>query len=174
MTVFVALLGVLLVVGIGIAAEIVRSSTVTPASADAASLRAAMDRLASYEPMRRLFSAADEDLVQEADPGLGSRLQLARRKAMRLYLRQLRQDFMHLWSVCRMLAPVSQDQDFVVKLVRQLIQFHAMFFVLRVRTATGFWRSVDSDLERMSDMLSGLRAEGNGLLLAPAASSAGA
>lgn len=173
MTVFFAVLCVFLLVGIGLAAEILRTSTSASQSADADSLRAALDRLASYEPIRRLFSAKDMELVQDS-PELCDRLSAARREAMRRYLSQLRQDFMELWSVCRLLAPVSRDEDFVVKLIGQFVRFHGIFFVLHLRTATGLWSSVEKDLEHMADMLAGLRRQGSGLLESPQTSGAAA
>jgi len=173
MTVFFAVLCVLLLAGIGLAAEILRTSTAASQSADADSLRAALDRLASYEPIRRLFSAKDLELVDNS-PALRDRLSAGRREAMRRYLSQLRKDFMELWSVCRLLAPVSRDEDFVMKLMGQFVRFHGVFFVLHVRTATGMWSSVEQDLEQMADMLAGLRRQGSGLLEAPQTSGAGA
>lgn len=171
MTIFFALLGLLLLTGVGLAVEILRSASSAPQYADAGSLRDALDRLAAYEPMRRLFSKGDRSLV-DADSKLQGRLQASRRKAMSLYLKQLRRDFMCLWSACRLLAPVSQDNDFVVKLVSHLFRFHLVYFALRLRCAAGFWMSVEADAKRMADMLSGLRAQGGGLLQATAASGA--
>ena len=171
MTIFFVLLGFLLLTGIGLAVEILRSAGTAPQFADAGSLRAALDRLAAYEPMRRLFSKVDRSLLDN-DSKLQRRLQAARRKAMGLYLKQLRRDFMCLWSACRALAPVSQDSDFVGKLFSHLVRFHLVYFALRLRCAAGFWMSVEADAKRMADMLSGLRAQGGGLLQATAVSGA--
>ena len=75
-----------------------------------------------------------------------------------------------------MLAPVSDDPDFVMHLMRQLVVFHGLFAVLEMRAVFGYWAAIDGDLARMAGTLQGIREEAAGLLQAatPAASGASA
>ncbi len=166
MTIFAFILTLILAVGVALAYELLKMSGVPRASSDAASLHRALQRLAAYEPMRRLFATEDYDGFGSR-PDLAARLLKSRRKAMRLYLRRLRADFMLVWSTCRLLAPVSNDPDFVFQLMRQLFVFHGLLAVLETRCLFGCWASVDVDLGRMADSLAGLHGQASNLLQTP-------
>jgi hypothetical protein len=79
-----------------------------------------------YEPMRRLMDESDFHYVSDQGD-LAERLRLARRTAMRLYLQQVRRDFLEVWGVCRLLAPISPDPALVSRLSRQYWSFHRAY-----------------------------------------------
>lgn len=173
MTGFATILILILVVGIALAVELLKMARTAASPADPTSLHRAIERLGEYRPMQRLFSEADLRKV-EGFPELEADLRQHRRRAMRLYLGSLRRDFMTVWSACRLLAPVSDDPNFVMNLVRNLAQFHFLVAALRLRCAVGHWSAVDADLSRLTDALSGMRDQAAGLLHRPAAVGAGA
>ena len=76
-----------------------------------------------YEPIVRLF--ADEDLdYLSAHSDLLTRLEASRSATMRLYLVELRREFLEIWQTCRLLAPISPDPSFLSRLSRQYWSFH--------------------------------------------------
>lgn len=167
MTGFAIILFLILAVGIVLAFELLKMSRAADRPADAVSLHRAVARLADYSPMQRLFREDDLREVQ-GRPELAVELRAHRKKAMRLYLRRLRRDFMNVWSACRLLAPVSSDPDFVANLMRNLVQFHALVAVLHVRCTLGYWASIDADLTRLTESLSGMRIQASSLLYSEA------
>ena len=166
MTGSVYILGLILAVGLVLAFELVKMSDSSAESPDAVSLHRALDRLATYRPMSRLFALTDFEDVR-SQPELISSLRSQRKKAMRLYLRQLRSDFMQVWSACRLLAPVSTDPDFGFNLIRNLVTFQLFVSALHVRCFLGYWGSVDQDLNRLASTLTGLQSQATTLLHAP-------
>lgn len=90
----------------------------------------------NYEPMTRLFDLRDVHTVNPLDRG-AKRLARQRAVVMRLYLKQLRGDFLMAWAICRLLAPVSQESDTVIKLFRSWIKFHSLLGLVWMRTYVG-------------------------------------
>jgi hypothetical protein len=89
-------------------------------------------RVASYQPVARLLEDGDfEFLANQTD--LADRLSRSRRAAMRLYLRQIRRDFLEIWSVCRLLAPISPDPALASRLSRQYWSFHWAYARVQVQ-----------------------------------------
>ena len=166
MTGSVLILGLILAVGLVLAFELMKMSGSVATSPDASSLHRALERLDTYQPMSRLFSTTDFEDVR-SQPELLSSLRSQRKKAMRLYLRQLRSDFMQVWSACRMLAPVSTDPEFGMNLVRNFVTFQMCVIALRVRCRLGYWKSVDQDVSRLARSLAGIQTQASTLLHAP-------
>ena len=110
----------------------------------------------SYRPMVRLFARADLDLVADR-PDLAEKLVASRKKAMRLFLNQLRGDFMRAWTICRLLTPVSDDPTFAFSLVRRLLVFHGLFAMTQIRCLWAFRSPIEVDVAPLVDSFSQLR-----------------
>ncbi len=78
---------------------------------------------AFYKPVGRLLKDVDFDYIGSHED-LKSQLRASRRTAMRLYMREIRVDFLEVWQVCRLLAPISPDPAYVSQLSRQYWSFH--------------------------------------------------
>jgi hypothetical protein len=97
-----------------------------------------------YRPLGRLFGNRDLlylDEVRTRSAPLKKRLWTARRRVLRLYLRQIRADFSRLWQVARSLAPMSQDPNFAALLTQQFLAFHALYAALQLSCLLG-WPSL--------------------------------
>ena len=129
-----------LVIGMGVClawwlASRARESSALPNSV---TLEAEASRLERYRVMTRLFSQDDTDFMAASTDVLGpiaeQRLFKARRRILRLYLRELRSDFSRFWSLCRLLAPYAPDPNFGAMLVSQLFLFHTTLALVWLRT----------------------------------------
>ncbi len=130
MTIVLIILAVLLVVAAVVGIELMRLFSGTRQSADLPELKKQYAGQDFYRPIERLFSEDDERFL--ANRGMLSAerrksLRQSRCKVMKLYLRQFRSDFHEAWGVCRLLAPFSEDPDFGVNLVRQLVTFYRLY-----------------------------------------------
>jgi hypothetical protein len=152
MTVLVLLLALILIVGLAGAALLWRLLRTRPslegpqvALEALASKRSAVE---TYQPMSRLFAEEDFAFVSappRTRPGAAKRLRRQRGKILRLYLRELRSDFEHLYTVCRLLAPQSSDPNFAPLITQQALAFYGLWMVLQVRCSLGWFLHVRVD-----------------------------
>ena len=72
---------------------------------------------------------------------------------MNLFLLDIRRDFYRAWSVCRQLAPVSDDPDFGVNLFKQLLTFHQLYFRVRILCVVSLYWREDFEFGAIVDVL---------------------
>ncbi len=122
-------------------------------------IASALDVSASgmYRPVERLFDDRDFDLVKRSGAGKAAlrRFRSQRRRILRLYLCELRRDFLRLWRLGRYLAPLSQNPDFAALVSRQFLTFHLLYASIQIRylllgsAATSDLRGVVSAFESL-------------------------
>lgn len=130
MTIVLIILAALLVVAAIIGIELMRLFSGTRQPADLPELKRQYAGQDFYRPIERLFSQEDERFLSNRGILTAERRKQLRRsrcKVMKLYLRQFRSDFHEAWGVCRLLAPFSEDPDFGLNLVRQLVTFYRLY-----------------------------------------------
>lgn len=174
MSIVIILLALIVVAGLVLAAELLRPNS-APKRLDPSLLAADQSFYASYEPMRRLFSDADvEALRRSGRLDLLPKLYQSRRRVMSLYLRRLRSDYQRLWSICRLLTPITEEEGFTSRLLRQYVRFHALFAMIELRCALGLSLNSNHEIERLTELLAQLKQDTASLLRAdaPAALSA--
>lgn len=165
MTTILLLLGGILVIGIALALELLRLSR-APLSLPSAGLRQELTDPAVYRPMARLFSQPDLQFVASRHASRSSRRRLrrARCEVMALYVRQMRGDFQRIWSLCRLLAPVSHDPELSVLLIRQFVIFHALCLLLQLRCLAGWYGRSGFEITSLVGVLNHLRLSANSAL----------
>jgi hypothetical protein len=165
MTTIWLLLGGILVIGIALALELLRLSR-APQAFHSASLWQELSDPSVYRPMARLFSEQDLEFVASRQANRSSlrRLRRARCEVMALYVRQMRRDFHHIWSLCRLLAPVSHDSELSVLLIRQFVIFHVLCLVLQLRCLAGRYGRSGFEIAGLVGVLNHLRRCANGAL----------
>jgi hypothetical protein len=163
MTVVFIILFAIVLMGAGLARELLSMNRAAPSFLDGETIQDYLSRPVNYQAMGRLFSEEDCRFVG-GHAGAMRRWTSQRRRAMRLYLKQLRADFQFSWSICRLLTPVSQDPDFATMLVKQWIQFHILYGVLNARCALGYGSSTDQQVQMLVRSLSTLRTGAAGIL----------
>ena len=113
-----------------------------------------------HPPVTRAFSRRDLDFLMLRDcatPQKIRRFRKTRRRVMNLFLSDIRRDFYRAWSVCRQLAPVSDDPDFGVNLFKQFLTFHRLYFRARILSAGSvYWRE-DLEFGAIVDVLGTMR-----------------
>lgn len=157
MTIVLILLAVLLVVAAVIGIELMRLFSGTRQPADLPELKKQYSGQDFYRPIERLFSEEDERFLARRgmlSPERRKQLHRSRCKVMKLYLHQFRSDFHEAWGVCRLLAPFSEDPDFGVKLVRQLVTFYRLYTKVQVQLVLHAYRPGDLGV---SELVSALR-----------------
>jgi len=174
MTIVILILGLILLGGAAMAWELLRLNRAEPETIDPHAWANPL-REESYRPMVRLFARADLDAVADR-PDLAEKLVESRKRTMRLFLRQLRGDFMRAWTICRLLTPVSDDPTYAFSLIRQLLVFHGLFAVTHARCLWAFRSPIEVDVTPLVDSFSELRQGAAQLLQAadPLAVGAGA
>jgi hypothetical protein len=119
----------------------------------------------SYDPVSRLLDKEDFAAVAEhAD--LADRLRNSRDATMRLYLRQIRGEFLQVWDVCRLLAPISPDPAFASRLTRQYWSFHVAYVSVYAQCLLPAMMPASSAADRLVSALSDLREQARDLLAA--------
>jgi hypothetical protein len=117
----------------------------------------------SYEPVGRLLEGDDFEFVSgQAD--LAARLSRARRTAMRLYLRQIRRDFLEIWGICRLLAPISPDPGLASRLSRQYWRFHWTYALLQAQCLLPVAMRKPAAADRLVAALTDIRDQAQRLL----------
>jgi len=81
-------------------------------------------------------------------------------------LRQLRRGFLRAWSVCRLLAPVSEDPSFLSSLIRQFFVFHLRFFWIYAHDLAGVKPASAEPFRDLVESVSGQHREAAQLLAA--------
>ena len=61
------------------------------------------------------------------------------------------------WSVCRQLAPASDDPEFAVNLFNQLLTFHRLYFRVRILSAVSFYWHEDFEFGAIVEVLGMMR-----------------
>ncbi len=160
------LLGGILVIGLALAAELLRMSGTTGQSVNSLRWKRELADPVTYRPMSRVFAPADFEFVAVwgGNRNMRRRLRRSRAEVMTLYLRQLRGDFQRVWALCRLLAPFSHDSELSILLVRQFVLFHCLYFVLRLRCLTGWFGSAESDIATLFRVLSQIRSKARSAL----------
>jgi len=160
MTTIFLLLGGILVIGLALAAELLRLSRATPDPFDPNRLQRELSNPIVYRPISRLFVKEDLAFLASHHGGrdLRRRLRRSRAAVMTLYLRQMRSDFQRVWAVCRLLAPFSPDSELSILLIRQFILFHGLYFVLRLRCLTGWYGFAEFDAVMLLGLLNQVRS----------------
>ena len=155
-----AILGFLFVVGIAFGVEFIALRRLSHRYTDLDVLRRDLSPECKYQPMARLFARGDFDYLrtrETPDAKTGERLRKARRVAMRLYLKEVRTDFLRVWSICRFLAPFSPDPDFGVFLFRQFIAFYALYVALWVRCLVSIYGFIGLDVADIEGVVNSVR-----------------
>jgi hypothetical protein len=108
-----------------------------------------------YRPVERLFDEADLRFLKtrNASPEAQTRLRRSRAKVMRSYMRMFRSDFHEAWSVGRLLAPFSHDDNFGVTLMKQLATFYRLYAILQVRMLAHAYQPVAIDVSGLVESL---------------------
>lgn len=119
--------------GIVLAAELLRSRGGDPHDS---ALVVDSDRVVSFEPLERLVDKERAALV-DSHPELARKYGASRRRVLRAYLTELRAEYLRVFEICRLLAPVSQDPNFVSTLIRSYALFHLAYCGLWIRCTTG-------------------------------------
>ncbi|MBI1357842.1 MAG: hypothetical protein GC160_26190 [Acidobacteria bacterium] len=118
---------------------------------------------ASYRAMERLFSRADFESLA-GQPALQKRLIAARRLVLKSYLQQLRTDYLQVWAICRLLAPVSNDPAYLPELFQSYAAFHWRYALLRLHCATGLNPHILESVQQTMAPLTALRQQATGLI----------
>lgn len=123
------------------------------------------DKTVSYSPLTRLL--ADGDFAYLADEkDLADRLLEMRTATMRLYLQRIRCDYLAVWNVCKLLAPISPNPAFASQLSRQYWAFHWAYARIWVHCLLPSLGRQSSAAERLVQALSDIREHAHSLLSA--------
>lgn len=122
-----------LAMGLGLAWQLLRSSDAPLPPVGGVCFERNTPELRRYHVMARL--CREEDLkFLSSQPSLGAIQRMLfrakRRRILRLYLAEMRRDFMKTWSLCRTLAPFMRDRNFGTLLLEQFLAFHSLFGLL--------------------------------------------
>ena len=153
MIVAICLLGLLVLMGLGLGWMTLNFDRQAPEFLEG---KLDVEFADAHPPVARAFSRTDLDFLMSAEnrtPQSIRRYRRARRRVMNSFLHDIRRDFHRAWSVCRQLAPVSDDPDFGVNLIKQLLTFHQLYFRVRiVSVARLYWRE-DFEFGPIVDLL---------------------
>jgi hypothetical protein len=159
-TIVLIILAVLLVVAAVVGIELMRLFSGTRQPADLPELKKQYAGQDFYRPIERLFSEDDERFLANRGmltPERRKELQHSRRKVMKLYLRQFRSDFHEAWGVCRLLAPFSEDPDFGVNLIRQLVTFYRLYSTAQIHLTLHAYQPGDLAVNELVESLRRVR-----------------
>jgi hypothetical protein len=108
-----------------------------------------------YRPVERLFDEGDLRFLKtrNGSPEAVARLRKSRAGVMRSYMRMFRSDFHEAWSVGRLLAPFSQDENFGVTLMTQLVTFYRLYATLQVRMLAHAYQPINVDVSGLVESL---------------------
>jgi len=159
-TIVLMILAVLLVVAAVVGIELMRLFSGTRQPADLPELKKQYAGPDFYKPIERLFSEEDERFLSNRGmltPERRKQLHRSRCKVMKLYLNQFRADFHEAWGVCRLLAPFSEDPDFGVNLVRQLVTFYRLYSTVQIQLLVHAYRPGDLGVSELVNSLRQIR-----------------
>ena len=123
----------------------------------------------------RVFSQEDINYLfgcDQATREMIHRFRRTRRRVAGLFLSGMRRDFYRGWSLCRHLAPLSEDPDFAAKLFQQFVIFHFLYMRVSLRSLVGDFGIVE--VETLADLLGQLRETTGQLVRMAQAAAAGA
>jgi hypothetical protein len=156
MTIVLILLALVSAIAVALGMELIRLFGQAPGAAELPQLAAELSGPDKYRPVERLFDEADARFLRSRmanSSELEKRLRRSRRQVMQSYLRVFRRDFEQAWNVGRFLAPFSDDPNFGVTLVAQLLTFYRLYVSLEMRMLLhGYQPGVE-----VSQLLSALR-----------------
>ena len=120
-----------------------------------------------HPPLGRAFSRADLDFLfrHDGSPQMLRQFRRTRRRIMLLFLRDMRRDFHRAWSVCRRLAPLNENPDFIFALFRQLVEFEHLCLRVKFQCIVGGY-GVDLNLEALVAVLGRMREAADQLVRA--------
>jgi hypothetical protein len=156
MTIVLILLALVGCLAVALGMELVRLFGRAPGVAELPQLAVELASPDKYGPVERLFDDADVRFLRTRSDNAGEleqRLRRSRRRVMRSYLRVFRQDFDQAWNVGRFLAPFSEDPNFGVTLVTQLVTFYRLYAFIEMRMLV---QAYQPGVE-VSELLSALR-----------------
>jgi hypothetical protein len=136
MTIVLLLLAVVGSVAVVLAIELTHLFGRAPRIADLPQLAVELSDPDRYRPVERLFDSADARFLRTRvghSAVLEERLLRSRQRVMRSYLRVFRHDFHEAWGVGRILAPFSEDPNFGVTLMTQLLTFYRLYTCMEMR-----------------------------------------
>ncbi len=136
---FIGLLGFLVLVALALGWMILRLGRQAPAFLEG---KLNVEFVDPHPPVARAFSRTDLDFLLSRENRTWQsirRFRRVRRRVTNLFLRDIRRDFYRAWSVCRQLAPASDDPEFAVNLFNQLLTFHRLYFRVRILSAVSFY-----------------------------------
>lgn len=104
-----------------------------------------------YSPVERLFDEADLRFLnsRKASPEAVQRMRRSRANVMRSYMKMFRSDFQEAWNIGRLLAPFSEDANFGVTLVKQLVTFYSLYASLQVRVLVHAYKPTNIDVSQL-------------------------
>jgi len=126
--------------------------------------------LEAFQPMSRLFAEEDFAFLAARDPQhprLWKALRRHRRRVLRLFLQELRSEFQRVYEVCRHLAPASPDPSFGPLITRQAAAFYALFLLVDLRCALGWFLPLRVDPTGLLAPLGRLRGAAQACLAEP-------
>jgi hypothetical protein len=139
--------------GLGLAVLLVRWGRRVRQLPDSKVLAQGAARLQRYEVMARLVSEEDKAFFARCasfNPLIAQYVKRKRRRILRLYLRELRGDFMEFWSLCFLLTPYAKDAEFGVTLLRQWFTFHGYYARLWLWSFNARWARVPSEVKQIA------------------------
>lgn len=167
MPLLIAVLVFLLAGAVLMAVELLRPRAAQEGGLDLDALRKDYARPDPYGPMAKLLSDEDDDYLRgqsRACEHLRCRLRKQRRRALRYYVQRMKDDFSKTWRLCKLLAPISEDQDFVVRLASSALRFHSMHLLVSATLAIGAEGLVRERLSDLATMGTELRVTAHTLL----------
>jgi hypothetical protein len=160
LTLILILLTGLLLFAAVIGVELARLFGSTRRPSDLSQLKTKFAGFDFYRPIERAFSEDDMRFLNSRGALTSeARKQLLRSRSqiMRLYMRQFRSDFYEAWGVCRLLAPFSDDPNFGVNLVKQMVTFYRLYSVVQFRLLVYGYRPADMALTQLVEQLRRVR-----------------
>jgi hypothetical protein len=157
MTIVLLLLAVVGSVAVVLAIELTHLFARAPRIADLPQIALDLSAPDRYRPVERLFDSVDARFLRTRTDNsveLEKRLLRSRERVMRSYLRLFRRDFHQAWSVGRILAPFSEDPNFGVALMKQLLTFYHLYACIEMRMLLHAYRPGSADI---SELLAALR-----------------
>ena len=160
MTIALILLAVVGSVAIVLAMELTHLFGRGPRIEDLPQLARKLAAHEKYQPVERLFDEADVRFLRTRSRNAGALengLRLSRARVMRSYLQTFRDDFHEAWSLCRLLAPFSEDPNFGVTLVKQLATFYGLYGSIQFQMLVYAYKPGTADLSELVHALRQVR-----------------
>jgi len=82
-----------------------------------------------------------------------------------MYLKRIRRDYLEVWNICRLLAPISPDPAFASRLTKQYWTFQWAYWNTLAHCFVPAWGDVSAP-ESLIRTLAEIREQAHGLLAA--------